>query len=150
MTTTTTETLSDLFESDETAWLEIMAALVRAGRIEQLDMTHLAEYLSDMARRDRREVKSRLVFLMLHLLKWEHQPEKRTRSWRGSIIEHRQELGGLITRGLLRSHAAEVLDDAYSDAVERAAAETGLGREQFPIDCPYSVDGLLSTGFSEE
>ncbi|HKM81947.1 MAG TPA: DUF29 family protein, partial [Candidatus Acidoferrum sp.] len=62
--------LPALYERDETAWLEAMAELARDGRAEDLDLGHLAEYLFDMARRDRREVESRLAVLLSHLLKW--------------------------------------------------------------------------------
>ena len=72
-------TLAQLYEADETAWLDAMADLIQQGQWADLDSPHLGEYLSDMALRDRREVKSRLVILMAHLLKWEFQPEKRSR-----------------------------------------------------------------------
>lgn len=136
--------LSRLYDADETAWLEGMVDLIRQGRCEDLDFAHLEEYLSDMARRDRREVKSRLTVLLAHVLKWFHQPEQRSGSWRGTIIEQRQELAELVTRGILRNHAEAVLADAYAEAVERAGAETGLAAGSFPDECPYSLEQLLS------
>jgi Domain of unknown function DUF29 len=142
--------LSQLYEADETAWLEAMADLVRQGRWDDLDYPHLGEYLSDMARRDRREVESRLATLLAHVLKWVHQPEHRSRSWRGTIVEQRQELAGLVARGVLRHHAEAVLADAYAKAVERAAAETGLAVASFPAECPYTLDQLLSPEFPAE
>ena len=142
--------LSQLYEADETAWLEAMADLVRQGRWDDLDYPHLGEYLSDMARRDRREVESRLATLLTHVLKWVHQPEHRSRSWRGTIIEQRQELASLATRGVLRHHAEAVLADAYAKAVERAAAETGLAVTVFPAECPYTLEQLLAPEFPAE
>src|SRR4051794_24271719 len=118
--------LPDLYEADETGWLEAMAELIRHGRWRDLDYPPPQEDLSDMARRDRREVQSRLTTLLAHVLKWVHQPEQRSRSWRATIIEQRQELTGLAGRGVLRNHAEAVLSDAYAEAVERAVAETGL------------------------
>jgi len=103
------DTLPALYERDETAWLESMAELARDGRAQDLDLLHLAEYLSDRARRDRREVESRLVVLLAHLLKWIHQPAHRSRSWRATVIEQRQELNRRAGRGVLRNHAEEVL-----------------------------------------
>src|SRR5687767_2895915 len=85
--------LTDLYERDETAWLEMMAELVREGRLADLDYAHLGEYLDDMAKRGRREVDSRLIPYMAHVLKWMYQPRKRTRSWRLTIETQRQELG---------------------------------------------------------
>jgi hypothetical protein len=142
--------LAQLYEVDETAWLEAMADLIQQGRWDDLDFAHLGEYLGDMARRDRREVKSRLTTLLAHVLKWVHQPEHRSRSRRGTIIEQRQELSDLAARGVLRNHAEAVLADAYAEAVERAAAETGLAAEAFPNTCPYTLEQLLSPDFPSE
>jgi hypothetical protein len=92
MATVQANTLGILYEHDETAWLEAMAELIRMGRLDELDYANLAEYLSDMARRDRREVESRLSGLLSHVLKWVHQTDGRSGSWKGTIIEQRQEL----------------------------------------------------------
>ncbi len=139
------DALHELYEMDETAWLEAMSELIQEGRCEELDYQSLKEYLTDMARRDRRELESRLATLLVHLLKWTHQPERRSGSWRGTIIEQRHELERLARRGVLRNHAEAVLADAYAEAVERAAAETDLSRETFPPECPYSLDQLLAS-----
>lgn len=133
-----------LYQTDETAWLETAAELIRCGRMTDVDPICLANYLSDMARRDRRETESRLIVLLTHVLKWFYQPEQRSRSCRATIIEQRQELEGLIGTGVLRTHAEAVLPDAYRKAVERAAAETGLAPGMFPAHCPYSLEQLLS------
>src|SRR5262245_30887368 len=108
----TPRALALLYEADETAWLEATAALIRAGRLDQIDPATLAEYLTDMVRRDRREVESRLIVLLAHVLKWLHQPDRRSGSWRATLIEQRQELEGLVGRGVLRNHAESVLPDA--------------------------------------
>jgi hypothetical protein len=137
-------TLAELYETDETAWLEAMAELLQRGQRDELDYVHLQEYLTDMARRDRREVKSRLTTLLAHVLKWTHQAELRTRSWQATIIEQRQELADLTERGVLRNHAEAVLAAAYAEAIERAAAATGLPGSSFPEECPLTLEQLLS------
>ncbi len=139
-----------LYEQDETAWLEAMAELIRLGRLDEVDYPNLAEYLADMARRDRREVESRLTVLIAHALKWSHQPDRRSGGWKGTIVEQRQELEGLVSRAVLRNHAEAVLADVYRKAVERAAAETGLPGETFPGTCPYALDQLLSADLLAE
>ena len=136
--------LADLYEADETAWLDAMVELLHREEFAELDYAHLVEYLADMAGRDRREVESRLVTLIAHVLKWGYQPDHRSRSWRATILEQRQELGRLVGRGVLRNHARAVLGDIYPEAVERAAAETGLPDETFPADIPYTLDELLA------
>lgn len=142
--------VEQLYESDETAWLEAMADLIHLGRCDELDFPHLEEYLTDMARRDRREVESRLATLLTHILKWEHQPDHRSRSWRGTLIEQRYELSRQVAKGVLRNHAEAVLADAYAEAVERAAAETGLAAVSFPAVCPLTLEQLLAMDFSAE
>jgi hypothetical protein len=102
------------------------------------------EFLSDMAHRDRREVESRLIVLLKHILKWVHQPERRSRSWRVTIIEQRQELTSEASRGVLRNHAEAILEQAYAKAVERAAAETDLPTDRFPPSCQYSFAEVLA------
>ena len=139
-----TESLTDLYERDETAWLEIMADLVAKKRFAEMDYRHLSEYLSDMAIRDRREVKSRLVQLLLHLLKWEHQPENRASSWENSVFEQRLELQGLLESGTLRNHALEILDAVYALARKEAAKQTRLKIGKVPKECPWSLDELLA------
>ena len=99
-----------------------------------------------MAPRDRREVKSRLVVVMAHLLKWDVQPDRRTGGWRATVVEQRQRLADLASRGVLRAHAEAVLAEAYAEAVELAVAQTQLPAEAFPADCPFDVAGLLLVG----
>ena len=136
--------LSDLYLADETAWLEAMAELIASGNRADLDYANLREYLTDMANRDRREVNSRLVQLLMHILKWEFQPDHRSGSWQNSIFDQQYELNQLVGRGVLRNHAEDVLAEEYPTAVKRAAAQTGLPTARFPQQCTYSLDELLA------
>jgi hypothetical protein len=138
--------LASLYEQDETAWLEQNANLLAEGRFAEVDIANLGEYLLDMARRDRREVVSRLRTLLTHLLKWEHQPENRSNSWRGTIRTQRSELQELLESGTLRQHAEDVLEKAYRQAVELAADETGLEQKVFPAKCSISLEEVLTQG----
>ena len=137
-------TTAALYESDETAWLETTAELIRQGQLDAVDLSILAEYLTDMAKRDRREVYSRLVVLLSHLLKWDYQIDHRSRSWQGTILEQQRELRQLLESGTLRNHAQAVLASAYADARKQAAAETGMVRGAFPEECPWDLDGALA------
>src|SRR5262249_16010259 len=133
-----------LYEADETAWLEAAAALVRQGRLDDIDCETLAEYLTDMAKRDRREVFSRLVVLLSHLLKRTIQPDHPCGSWQGPILEQQRELRQLRDSGTLRNHALAVFADAYAVARKQAAAETGLARTAFPQASEWDLDGALA------
>lgn len=134
---------SSLFEQDETAWLERMSSLIAQRRFDEVDGEHLAEYLSDMAKRDKREVLSRLIVLIAHLLKWKYQPERRSDSWRETMREQRRELEGMLDAVSLRRYAAEILEKAYDRAVKEAVDETALPKDRFPINCPMSLEQIL-------
>jgi hypothetical protein len=138
--------LGKLYEADETAWLEKTSDLIERGDYDRLDYQHLREYLSDMARRDRREVLHRLTTLLLHLLKWDHQPALRSRSWKVTIKNQRDELQDLLESQTLKNHAGAVLSKAYARARSQASGETGLDEAQFPETCPYSLDQVVGSG----
>jgi hypothetical protein len=122
--------IETLYETDETAWLELTAEQVRARRF-------------DMARRDRREVVSRLIVLLADLLKWRYQPEKRSGSWRATILEQQREMEMIVESGTLHDHAVATLDKAHGYARIEAAAETGLPLSAFPEDCPWDLGAIL-------
>ena len=141
----TARELTRLYEADETAWLEQMSDLIAKRQYNRLDYKNLAEYLLDMARRDRREVLHRLTTLLVHLLKWDHQPGMRSRSWELSIRDQRQELQDDLESQTLKNHAFTVLPKAYARARGRAAGETGLDEEHFPTECPYTLEQVLGS-----
>lgn len=132
-----------LYEQDETAWLERMAVLAAEGKHSEIDYKNLSEYLHDMANRDRREVFSRLVVLMSHLLKCQFQPEKQTASWVATIREQRRELRMLLESCTLRNYASETFAAGYEDARKQASDETELELEKFPATCTWMLDDVL-------
>jgi len=140
----------DLYNKDETAWLDVMARLIAERRFGELDYEHLHEFLTDMARRDRREVLSRLTTLLMHLLKFKHQPDLRPNSSVKTIEEQRLELRDLLESGALRNHAHEVLAKAYERAVKLASIETGLSESTFPQACPLTIEGILERDYQAE
>ncbi len=134
-----------LYEADEHAWIAVQVAALRDGTLDRLDRVHLAEYLTDMALRDERELTSRLIVLLAHLLKIREQPERLTWSWVNTVLEQQSQIR-LIVRGIpsLGRQAEQFLADAYPDAVRRAAGETGLPKARFPAASPWTVDEALT------
>ena len=132
-----------LFKTDETAWLEVMSVLAAEGRFGEMDCRNLSEYLADMAKRDRREVFSRLVVLLTHKLKSAHQPDRQGGSRRATIREQRRELRQLLESLTLRNHALAVLGDANSEARRQAADESELDQGVFPIENLWELDAIL-------
>ena len=148
-----TANLPDLpphYLADETAWLDAMAGLVRAGRLDLIDSANLAEFLESRAERDRREVGSRLTTLLTHLLKWHFQPDRRSRSWLRTVEIQRQELERCFKAATLRAHAETVLSKEYRRAIRRATVETGLPESTFPAKCPYTLDSAMTDPFGDD
>lgn len=137
-------TPAGLYQRDMHAWTQQTAELLRQGRFHEVDVEHLVEELETMGRRDRQELISRLKILLARLLKWQCQPEHRSSSWRGSILEQR-----LRIRDLLHDcpslkpflHEATLL--AFADATSLASKETGLAIDQFPATKPFPLEQLL-------
>jgi hypothetical protein len=138
----------DLYSDDYHAWINAQAALLRAGRLTDLDAAQLAEELEAMGRRERNELVSRLIILLAHLLEWQYQPAHRSSGWRGSVVEQRVQIDReLRLSPSLKPFLPEAVSQAYPDALRIATQETGLDRETFPADCPYATADLLDEGF---
>ena len=130
-------------EISRTAWLETTAQLLRNQRWDEIDADRLVEYLKDMACRDRRSVESRLLILIMHVLKWSFQQAHRTPSWKNTIDEQQRMLTEATQKGTLRNHAIECLPELYQMARVMAAEETFIEIEAFPEVCEYTLDSLL-------
>lgn len=132
------------YEEDFIAWLEDQAQHARRGETESLDLDNIAEELEGMARSDRREIRNRLIVLLLHLLKHAFQPRRRSRGWRATIAEQRQRIAAVIEDSpSLESFPAAILDRCYADARSQAALETGLPVSAFPERCPFPIEHVL-------
>jgi len=139
------------YEEDFYAWTVEQSRLLRSGELTTIDTANIAEEIESMGRSDRRELKSRLVVLVVHLLKWRHQPAARSRSWSATIDEQRLQIESVLTESpSLRPMAAAILPQAYSIARARAIAETGLADEAFSEACPFTEDDVLSQAFLPE
>ena len=136
------------YRDDLHAWSLEQAALLRARRTEGLDWDHLAEELEAMGGSDERELESRLCVILLHLLKWQVQPELRGASWRKTLRTQRREIRKLLKQSpSLRRQVPGLMREAYPDAVKDAVDETGLPVGRFPVDCPHAADDVLAESY---
>lgn len=132
------------YEKDFYAWLLKSAELLRRGKFSELDLEQIAEELEGMARSDKRQLINRLAVLLAHLLKWQYQPEKRSKSWERTIREQRKRISLLLEESpSLKSEIDQRLSDAYEIAVLSAANETELDDDRFPESCEYSLEEVL-------
>lgn len=139
---------AELYDSDFFEWTQRSAELIRHGRLSEADLEHIAEEIEDMGKLDRREVESRLAVLIAHLLKWQLQPERRSPSWRATIVEQRQQLSLVLRDSPSLSRVArEQLPSIYEGAVSIAAAETRMEASRFPVPCPYALNSILDGNF---
>ncbi len=142
---------SVLYEEDFFAWTIEQARLLRAGDLSAVDAANIAEEIESMGRSDRRELQSRLVVLIMHLLKWRFQSSARSRSWSATIEEQRLQIENAFSESpSLQPPAGSMLPQAYAIARERAIAETGLADDMFPATCPFTLDEVLSRSFLPE
>ena len=136
------------YDTDIVAWADQQAALLRAGEFSQLDIEHIADEVEDAGKSEQRAIASRMVVLLGHLLKRQVQPERRGKSWQGTIREqrkaialHLEDVPSLKTK--LRDQ--RWLAVIWADAKAAAYQETSL--EDFPDDCPWTIQAILDGRF---
>jgi hypothetical protein len=141
-------TIHSLYDRDLSAWLEETIGQLRRQDYGAVDWANVIDELEYMSRRERQALENNLVILLLHLLKWQYQPEMRSGSGNGSIVEHRRRLRkALQASPSLQPYLLEILAEAYADAIAQASAETGLARDAFPLECEYAIASILNPGF---
>jgi hypothetical protein len=150
--------ISNLYDKDFLAWIEATAQLLKQGKLSELDIENLIEEVEDLAKSEKRQLKNRLRVLLMHLLKWQHQPDFRSypetdnnwiqSSWSRTIIEQRDSIKDLLSDSpSLYNYLSENLAESYSKARSNAARETHLEISVFPKDCPYTESEILNEEF---
>jgi hypothetical protein len=141
-------TVNTLYDTDFYAWTQGQAELLRNHHWSKLDLPNLIEEIESLGKQQRAELRHRLSFLMEHLLKWEYQPTKRSRSWLHTIRVQRMDTLDLLEENpSLQPYLLEGLQKAYRKAVALAAGETDLPDRTFPDHCPYTLEQILEDKF---
>jgi hypothetical protein len=131
-------------KADLYSWALRQAELLRAGRLEEIDAAGIAEEIDDVGDEQYDKLESALRVLMLHLLKWDHQPSLRSRSWTLTIREQRRRAERQLRKNPgLKSQVEEALEAAYEDARLEAANETGLPLSVFPARRPFEYPEIM-------
>jgi hypothetical protein len=137
------------YKRDFYSWLMEQARHLREARFDALDRENLAEEIEASAREQFNKLVSTLRVLMVHMLKWDHQPSMRSRSWVLSIEEQRLEIADVLADNPgLKPRIAEAIARAYRRARIEAAKETGLDESGFLAACPYSFEDITGRVFS--
>lgn len=134
-------TAPSLYDEDFYGWCNEQAALVRAGRLGELDLENVAEELESLGKEQANSLRSSYRVLLVHLLKWQYQPKRRTRSWAGTIVRERTNaVERLDENPGLKQQQRSLFVQAYNRARREAAAETGLALATFPTECPFTLE----------
>lgn len=137
-----------LYETDYLKWIETNLQKLRNHDYANVDWENLLEEIEDMGKSERRSIESNLIVVLLHLLKWQFQPEHRSGSWECSIVEHRRRIRKALKESpSLKPYFETILSECYMEALKQAKAETGLSLETFPVQCPYHLTEVMDDDF---
>ncbi|PSF34242.1 DUF29 domain-containing protein [Aphanothece hegewaldii CCALA 016] len=138
------QTESNLYEKDFYAWTQKQVSLLESQQWSQLDLTNLIEEIEALGKQQRQELRNRLSILLAHLLKWEYQPQYRSRSWLATIRIQRRDIARLIQDNpSLKPYLDEAVKEAYENAKDLAMGETNLSLKTFPLECLYNLAEIL-------
>lgn len=134
--------MTTLYEQDYGLWAEQMADLIAAGRFDELDIENLVEEVRDLSKRERDLLLSSMRLIVHHFLKWDNQPQRRSRSWQTTIQRERLNIQKYLldSPSLKRYLTDEYLNQVYETGRLDAIGETGL---DMPIDCTYTIEDIL-------
>src|SRR5262245_36032875 len=136
------------YNQDFYSWLMEQARHVRDGCWNAIDRENLAEEIESLGREQFNKLESAFRVLLMHMLKWDYQPSRRSRSWALSIDVQREELADVLSDNPgLKPRIPEAISRGYRKARIEAARETGLDEEVFPESCGYSMDEITSRTF---
>lgn len=135
------------YEDDIVGWAGEQAALLRGGRLGAVDVFNIAEEIHDVGKSAQRELASRLSVLLAHLLKWQYQPDRRSKSWQATIRAQRTGIAHALDKSPSLRHLFDDerwLDVVWQDAVALAQADTNL---DFPTRWSWPLEHVLDPGF---
>jgi hypothetical protein len=131
-------------ETDFSKWTQRQSRHLKRREFSQLDIDNLIEELEGLGRSEKRALKSYIEVFLMHLLKIQFQPKKRTISWDLSIKEAKYKAQSILQENpSLQPKLKELIKEAYFYARIKAALETGLNEDKFPEECPWTVKDLF-------
>lgn len=137
--------MSTQYSEDFSAWTRQTVQLLREHRWQDIDVPKLIDEVEDLGKSERRAIVSQLTRLLLHLLKWQFQSQRRSDSWLDSITDTRTQIDLTIEDSpSLKHYPAEKLEESYQRACRQAAKQTHLAISTFPQTCPYSPEQVLA------
>jgi Domain of unknown function DUF29 len=142
----------NLYERDYYTWALQQARALKEHRLEDLDWENLSDEVESLASTERRELRSRLEMLLEHLIKWQFQPSRRSRSWRTTIAQQRSKIREHLDENPgLKPDIPDVLARAYKSAsLEVTGRFLRHSDPQPPDSCPWTVEQVMDEQFWPE
>jgi hypothetical protein len=141
---------TELYDRDFLQWTQQQAQYLQKGCWLRLDVEKLVEELENLGRSEQRELGSYLQVLLIHLLKCQHQPERRTKSWDNTLSHCRDKIQDCLedTPSLQRFLKDPAwIEKYYRRASRDTAKETNKSVDTFPASCPYTIEQMLDAAF---
>jgi hypothetical protein len=140
------------YEQDFHAWVLSQVNLLREHRFSELDLENLIEEVEDLARSVGRELRSRLLVLLVHLLKWRYQPSRKSTSWDLTLFHQRNQILQLLEESpSVKRTLPDVILKTYPIAQKEAGKEMRLDKSQwartFPAQCPWTIEQILDEDY---
>lgn len=133
------------YPHDFVEWLDAQVELLAEHRFDELDVDNLVDEVSALSKREFRSLQSAIRVIILHMLKWDYQPEMRSMGWRKSIRTQRAHVEAILADSpSLRRRTDEAIAGVYEQARRDAALETTVFLKNFPEACPYTFDEIMS------
>lgn len=143
--------MNTTYTTDFNLWIQRTTHLLRERRWHEIDLEHLIEEIEDLGKSERRSIASQLTRLLLHLLKWQYQPQRRSDSWLDSITDSRTQIELAIKDSpSLKGYAVEQVKQSYQQARSKAAKQTEIPLSMFPEECPYLLKLVLEEDWLPE
>ena len=140
--------LGGSYATDYVGWIEKQITNLQIAVLPGLDTIDIAEELGDLGRSEKHAIQIHLQKLLIHLLKWQYQPEQRSGRWRGTIRNARKQICRKLNDSpSLKQDMPAWFANEYGDARELASDETGLPITTFPKAPPFSLEQALDQDF---
>jgi len=141
---------SKLYETDFYGWTIEQSRLLQLGKFDSLDLENLAEEIASLGKQQRQELRNRLGVLIGHLLKWQYQPTKKTRSWQVTIGLQRREIKELLADNpSLQPYLNTAIQVGFSFGIDLVLIETPIKKKYLPTECVYTVEQILDNNFPD-
>jgi len=143
---------ADLYERDYYTWTQEQVRALRERRIEEVDWTNVAEEIEDLGKREKRALRSQLVKLLGHLIKFAYARgvmwANNARGWELSIRGARSEaLMYLDENPGLRPHVPQIFRSAYGSARLEIMKALRLPDSAIPEAPPWALDEIIHDAF---